>query len=143
MHVRIAWEIYHHQQKGGSDSKPGSSTGSSSTGNSASKPASLSSSAAAGVATSGISIAATGLATQPVSTMSVAPSTSLAADLLRSTSHGFPGLGRGGDAAPPPPFASPLLSPHAPHPHASPRAAPYDSLFLNSAASHLGKYVTD
>lgn len=130
MHVRIAWEIYQHQQKGGGID--GVSKGS---GSSASSTSASSSSKAVPPPSSVGNIV--GLSTPSSSSASSGPSTSLAADILRASNIPFPGLGRPGEA-PPPHFTAPMLSPHAHPSHASPRGTAYDPLFLNSAASHLG-----
>lgn len=123
MHVRISWEIYQHQQKGvNPEGKPGGS--SSSTSASTSKL----------VAPSSASSGGTGISTPPTS---VGPS--LSSDFLRSSSSQFPGLGRSGDVTP---YSTPILSPHAPPSHSSPRGPPFDPLFVNPPTSHLGKNNT-
>lgn len=141
MHVRIAWEIYQHQQRGGSSEGGSKSGGSSSSASNTSASSASASSSKVVPPHSSASAAITGLSTPPTSVATSGPtSASLTADLLRSSaSHAFPGLSRPGEV--PPHFTAPILSPHAPPPHASPRG-PYDPLFLNAAAaSHLGNDI--
>jgi len=127
MHVRIAWEIYHHQQraKATSDRPKTSSTSASST---ASKgiPGSI-----------GLSGNGSNSSKSNTSQTSTSTSSSVASrvDLFRAPNM-FPGMSRAGEIGPPP-FPSPLLS----HGHSPmPRTSQFDpSMFLASSAAHLGK----